>query len=188
MALTGSRSAPLSLGHSRSGLRHASPLGEAVLACDHDVIASRKSAHNHGPVVLDLAHFDLLAPGGLIGRHEPDVRSIRSALYGLRWYGDGVRLGPHNEPDLYEVARPKLMVLVVEACLELDRAARGIDLVVNGFESPATKRSSSVLIQGENGRLALSGSRLNQAQVGLGHREVDRNRLDLCDRSNIACA
>ena len=66
--------------------------------------------------------------------------------------------------DLHECARPELVILVVEARLELDRAGGRIDLVVDDFEDPARKRRRAVLIEREDRRFALSGGCLNRVR------------------------
>ena len=112
----------------------AGALGQAILPGEDDAIASLDAMCDDRDATLDFADVDRLPVRRLFWRDKPDIGPIRAMLDGFGRHCQGIRLGSDDNLDLDEGAGPELVIFVVEAGLQLDGAARLIDLVVDDLE------------------------------------------------------
>ncbi len=131
--------------------------------------------HRHRP------HRDLV-----VRLHDIDEGAVRSALHGRgrRHHHLLERVG--QQPDVDEAARPELQLAVGEFGLELDRAGRRIDLIVDDLELAGLDHGLVVGAERVHRQRAAGERAIDLAELLLRQGEQHRDRLELGDDDDAA--
>src|SRR5712671_2271718 len=156
---------------------------QLVLSVDHDLLVALEAGINESLAIADLRDLDWADGHGAVWIDDVGVGSFRALLHDRGGYGQAVMPRIQEQPRVDELARPEPLRLVGKIRLELDRAGRLQDLVVDEAKRAFIQLDRIVLAVGENRErpLGLFLLLLNLRQIRLREREYQRDRLDLSD-------
>ena len=173
-------------GRSVAADRHLRAVGQTYEAGGDDLVAGRHAARHHGlvlvlPLDLDRPHRRLA-----VVADDVDEGAVRPALHGAgRDHRDALER-VDQKPHVDELAGPERHVRVREFRLELDRACRGIDLVVDHGQCAVLDHLVVVRAQRIGGERTLGEGVVDRLDVLLRDIERHRDRLDLGDDDDAA--
>ena len=160
---------------------------QLVLAIDHHLLTGRQSALDHRLVIFRWPDLDRLHPDGFVRLDHVGVGALRSALHHARGHDGRVFLCRQNESRIDKFSRPQFQVLVRESGLQLHRAGRLIDLVIDHGERAFAERCGVAAIERGDGKTARLAALVQQfLQILLRHGEDDRDRFQLRDDDDAA--
>src|SRR5258708_15738972 len=123
---------------------------QLVLPVDHDLLVGLEAGINERLAVADLRDLDWADCHGAVRIDHVRVGSLRALLHDRCGNGQAVMPCIEEQPRVDELARPETMRGVGKIRLELDRAGRLQDLVVDEAERALIQLDRIFLAVGEN--------------------------------------
>ncbi|MPM55205.1 hypothetical protein SDC9_101998 [bioreactor metagenome] len=151
---------------------------QAVYAVGHHLVAGLQIAHHAHAVAIRGAHGDLALSDGVVRLHQIHV----VVLHRRGGHGEHVLQQVHLQLHVDELVGEQPAVGVVESCLGLDGAGRGVDGVVQRIHAALGQQLFLVAVPQLDGQILPGGHASRQrAHVHFGQREHRVDGLDLRD-------
>ncbi len=111
--------------------RHLGAVGEAAEAGRDDAFAGAQAGADHGLAVVLLGEGHRPHTDGAVVLHHIHERPVRAALDGRGRHHDDLPQRVDQQLDVHELAGPKLQPGIGKLTLDLHRAGRRVDLIVD---------------------------------------------------------
>ncbi len=158
-----------------------------ILAIDHDLLTGGQAGFDHRLAIFCWPDLHRLHPDGFVRFDHVGIGALRPALHDAGRHDGRVLSGREDESRINKFSRPQFQILVRESGLQLHRAGRLIDLVVDHCERSLADRGGITAIEcrhreDRSSRRLRSAISANPAPA----RENDRDRFELRNHNDSA--